>query len=223
MTNLGKVLEQSLWKSRFVVLLAITIALILLSAFVDDGRMGLIVNEVTFACLALLSAFISAGRGKLIFIVGALVVLWFSISLMNVGAFRGALTGVTLPILILLSFIIFSVVEKTVLLASVVDLNVLCGGIACYFLISIIGALAFAELEWLHPGSIQFPRNEAAQWANIMYFSLCCLTTVGFGDVVPILPLARILATLEGAVGVIYMSVLIARLVTLYRADNRPS
>ena len=220
MTNLGKFLEQNFWRSRFVVLLAVTIAVIVLSAFVEEGPIGLWIEQITFVCLAILAVLISAGRRKLILIVGTLIVLWLAIPLMNVGMFRGALTGVTLPILISLSFIIFVVVQKTVVLASVVDLNVVCGGIACYFLISIVWALSFAELEWLHPGSIQFPQNETAQWGNIMYLSLTCLTTVGFGDVVPIRPIARILATLEGAVGVIYMSVLVARLVTMYRVEN---
>ncbi len=42
------------------------------------------------------------------------------------------------------------------------------------------------------------------------------LTTVGYGDVVPRLPLARTLCMLEAVTGQIYLTVLVARLVGLH-------
>jgi hypothetical protein len=49
-----------------------------------------------------------------------------------------------------------------------------------------------------------------------LYFSLVTLSTVGFGDIVPLSGPARGLATLEGIIGQFYMAVLVARLVGLY-------
>jgi hypothetical protein len=40
---------------------------------------------------------------------------------------------------------------------------------------------------------------------------------VGFGDIVPVHPVARSMATLEALVGQLYPAVLLARLVTLYQ------
>ena len=51
-----------------------------------------------------------------------------------------------------------------------------------------------------------------------MYFSLTCLTTLGFGDILPLRPFARLWATLETAAGLVYFSVFVARLVSLYKA-----
>ena len=44
------------------------------------------------------------------------------------------------------------------------------------------------------------------------------LTTVGYGDIVPVSALARPLAVLEGAFGTLYLAVVIARLVGLHIA-----
>ena len=51
---------------------------------------------------------------------------------------------------------------------------------------------------------------------QMRYFSFITLTTLGFGDVVPRSSAARTMAALEGVVGQIYLTVLVARLVGLH-------
>jgi hypothetical protein len=51
--------------------------------------------------------------------------------------------------------------------------------------------------------------------ANLLYFSLTTLTTTGYGDIVPVDPIARSLANLEGVLGLFYLAITVARLVTL--------
>ena len=41
------------------------------------------------------------------------------------------------------------------------------------------------------------------------------LTTVGYGDVLPVHPVARSLAMLEAVIGPLYLAILVARLVSL--------
>ncbi|HEX7213551.1 MAG TPA: potassium channel family protein, partial [Methylomirabilota bacterium] len=45
-------------------------------------------------------------------------------------------------------------------------------------------------------------------------------TSLGFGDVVPVSPVARGLTILEAVIGQMYMAVLVARLVSLYSAEE---
>ena len=53
--------------------------------------------------------------------------------------------------------------------------------------------------------------------------SLVTLSTVGYGDILPITPQARMLAALEGIIGPLYLAVLIARLVGLAPSRHHPS
>jgi voltage-gated potassium channel Kch len=55
-----------------------------------------------------------------------------------------------------------------------------------------------------------------------MWLSFATITTVGYGDVLPVTPLARTLAALEALTGVLYPSVLIGFLVS-QAAASRPS
>ena len=50
---------------------------------------------------------------------------------------------------------------------------------------------------------------------DLVYFSFTTLTTVGFGDVVPVHPFARSLSNLEAIVGQLYPATLLARMVSL--------
>ena len=51
--------------------------------------------------------------------------------------------------------------------------------------------------------------------SDLIYFSFTTLTTVGYGDIVPVHPVARSLSNLEAIVGQLYPATLLARLVSL--------
>ncbi len=53
------------------------------------------------------------------------------------------------------------------------------------------------------------------------YFSLTTITTTGYGDIVPVHPLARSLANLEAVFGQLFPATLLTRLVTLHLAAER--
>ncbi len=50
-------------------------------------------------------------------------------------------------------------------------------------------------------------------FANIAYYSFVTLTTLGYGDISPVAPIARFLVYIEAVVGVFYMAILVASLI----------
>jgi Ion channel len=89
---------------------------------------------------------------------------------------------------------------------------------AIYNLINVLVPRSFLEVG-LGPSEItRIPR------ATFLYFSLVTLTTLGYGDIVPLTPAARVLAALESATGVLYIAITVARLVAAYqRTDDKPT
>ena len=61
----------------------------------------------------------------------------------------------------------------------------------------------------------------AFQFADFVYFSFVTLTTLGYGEITPISAQARSVAMMEAVSGVLYIAVLVARLVGLYRPEDR--
>jgi hypothetical protein len=63
--------------------------------------------------------------------------------------------------------------------------------------------------------------QEFGSGAALLYFSFSTLTTLGFGDILPLHPLARNVANLEAIIGQLYPATLLARLVSLEIAHRR--
>lgn len=89
------------------------------------------------------------------------------------------------------------------------------GAIAAYLLLGAIWANAYHITEMVHPGSFALPNGEMLSAIDWVYFSFVTLTTVGYGDITPVLPIARTLAVGEALTGQLYLAVMIARLVAM--------
>jgi Ion channel len=89
------------------------------------------------------------------------------------------------------------------------------GSVAVYLLLGLLWAVAYEIVEVLSPGSFSIGARQGATLSQLGYFSFTTLTTLGFGDILPISPTARSLVVLEGLVGQLFPPILIARLVAL--------
>jgi hypothetical protein len=99
------------------------------------------------------------------------------------------------------------------------------GAIAVYLLLGTGWAHAYHLAAILKPHSFVGFGGEPPALSAWMYYSFVTLTTLGYGDVVPIRPVARSLAVGEALTGQLYLTVLLARLVALQisSSGNRPS
>jgi hypothetical protein len=74
-------------------------------------------------------------------------------------------------------------------------------------------------IDILIPGAFQMPaadlQSRKAQSDAFLYFSIVTLTTLGYGDITAVHPVARSVVMMEALLGQLYPAILIARLVTL--------
>ena len=118
---------------------------------------------------------------------------------------------VTVATVLLFSFVILSqVVSPGPVTVARVE-----GAVAVYLLLGIGWASAYAVAEHFFPGSFVSTISVPATVNDWVYFSFVTLTTVGYGDVVPVHRVARSLAIGEALTGQLYIAVLLARLVSL--------
>jgi Ion channel len=57
--------------------------------------------------------------------------------------------------------------------------------------------------------------------SDLVYFSFTTLTTLGYGDIMPVHPIARSLSNIEAIIGQVYPATLLARLVSLGQGPAR--
>ena len=115
-----------------------------------------------------------------------------------------------------------------------VNASVLMGAAAGYLLLGLTSGLVMIGVETIEPGSFE-PVNmpnvaemgnaSVIQWmpvfAKINYFAFVCLTTVGFGDITPMNPLARMLAVSTGVIGQLYLAVVMGILIGRFSSELR--
>jgi hypothetical protein len=101
----------------------------------------------------------------------------------------------------------------------------LLASVSLYLLLGMFYYALFNLVEELRPGSFAeagLPVSMPAARHSLLYLSFITLTTLGYGDVVPVSPAARMLAALEAITGVLYIAITVARLVAAYqRADDQ--
>jgi len=105
-----------------------------------------------------------------------------------------------------------------------ISANRIIGAICVYLMLGVIWSIAYSIVEFAQPGSFA-GLAEAAQTAwehDWVYFSFVTITTLGYGDVLPVSTTARSMALAEAVVGQFYIAVLVAGLVSAY-ISARPS
>ena len=92
------------------------------------------------------------------------------------------------------------------------------GAVVVYLLAGLAWGHVYNIVHLIDPSAIRIPLVPivpSARFAQFQYFSFETLTTLGYGDVLPISALARALASSEALFGQLYPALMIARLVTL--------
>lgn len=92
---------------------------------------------------------------------------------------------------------------------------------AGYLMIAVAFGQLYIILNDLFPRAFH-PVIPDVDTSTLLYFSMTTLSSVGYGDVVPVDPFIRIVSALEGMLGVFYVAVVVARLVGASLLLRRP-
>jgi hypothetical protein len=198
--------------------LSVFSALLVVTAFVlppfqplGSGRS--LVGDILYACL-LISGVRALGERRLarLFLMPvALITLAVGLGSWFLNIPEPWFLGTSLVSLLLLLVVVLG----QTLRAGPITSHRIQGAVAAYLLLGIIWAQAYALVGFLNPGAFSGPVNPTDGPRAFYYFSFVTLATLGYGDVLPVSPVARSLATLEAVTGTMYMAILIARLVSL--------
>ena len=129
------------------------------------------------------------------------------------------LLGILFFILIVVSFII------TISRSKQVNARVILESINGYLLMGILFTIIVAVIMTLNPQAFSFPegtlnKEQATNFGNYMYYTLVTMSTLGYGDVLPVSPYAKSVATFISVSGQLYIAVIIAMLVGKFAGNQ---
>ena len=104
---------------------------------------------------------------------------------------------------------------RQVLFSGSINHNTIVGTVSVFLLLGLIWALMYLITLEYWPGGIN--GIEYQNWHDnlgaAVYFSFITMTSTGYGDITPALPVTRTLAYLQAITGTFYMAVVVASLV----------
>jgi hypothetical protein len=200
-------------------LLAAFLAVVMVGApVVHLATPGRLVMDLALSVLLLTGVTaVSQGRAMrtvLAALAGATLVTRFAYSLDPDAqdSLPGAVTAVAF--FALLAFVVASRVFRD----GDVSVHRILGAVALYLILGLTWTFAYEWLALVDPGAFAFavpPVTPAERTSELVYFSFVTLTTVGYGDITAVHPLARSLAMLEAVTGQLFIAITLARLVAL--------
>jgi len=207
----------------FVLLAGILVFLLLTPALQIYKSESIRVLLLWSLSLTLLIQVWSLIEDKKLFRVG-MVLTVFSFALTALGQIYPWLGLKLLSLLIFLIFFCLALViaAREVFSRSSITLNTFAGALSLYFLLGMIWTLAYIFVYQLQPLSFKgLDESVINNEIEFIYFSYITLTSLGYGDITALTPIARTLAYIEVIIGQFYMAVLVGALVGKYISNHK--
>ena len=212
-------------EKRFIILSVFLVCTFILSPFLYEHPFAGIILRVSFSLLMISAVYACAEKGRtlivaLLLVIPAVVAEWAGYFTSIPGlSFGGRLLSA-----LFLAHVV-RIIVRHMIHSRKVNANLIFGAISVYLLIGLFWAIAYSALELSQPESftvkpldVQRDRAigpETVPLHRFTYYSLVTLTTLGYGDIVPVTPSAQVASSLEAVVGQLYLTILVAGLVGL--------
>lgn len=203
-------------------LIALILLVVTYPFIVGELRYGDLIENI-LAMILLVSAVLAVGVRRwvvtILLVIPALAGPWFE------QYWRGAVPGwiITGTHMLFVAFVVVQLL-RFILKATRVNSEVMCAGIAAYLMLAVLWTPAYLMVSQLTAGSFggaHMVANQGLSRFDALYLSFVTLTCLGCNDITPLSNVARMLLMMESVTGVLFLTVLIARLVSLYSNSAR--
>jgi Ion channel len=210
-------LEKIRAQTDLLLLLSVLMVIVMYPLLDHDDLRRLILAALIFVPVLLATIRLSKKRGW----------VWPSVLLM-LASFLVAVASTVFPIptlvgmkwgllTVFFGFTVFGLFSYLKDARSVTNAH-LYTAISIYLLLGMQWFTLYSAIDVFYPGSILHNNATIAdRQSELLYFSLVALSTIGYGDVVPLHGEVRILAALEGIAVVLYIAITVALLVSAYK------
>ena len=211
---------------RSLVLLGALVAGIISTAFSEQGGGGWLILVIGYVLLGIGGAYLLGASRRWCIAVSALAIPLIIFEFLLLGGSQDALTlkiAARLCVMGLLGLLFFVVIDYSVLAEGARKTDRILSGICGYLLIAYFWSNLYFLIEILAAGSFDDLSGGDMTRVDFLYFSLSSLTTLGYGDIVPLSGPARIFSALESVFGVLYLAIFISALVASPQKRESPT
>jgi len=212
MSNLGRT-------NFFYLLIALLVLLVVIPLADDLDLVSTpLVRGLVFSCLLVIGVWSLRGGGRHFTVGIAFVIVGVVLNVLAVSMPAQFLQQASILALIGFMVVAITFTMKQIAFSNEINTNRIIGAICVYLLLGVIWAMAYTIIEMVSPGSFAgfSPIDDLGWDSEWLYFSFVTMTTLGYGDILPVSATARGFAYMQAIVGQFYIAVLVAGLVSAY-------
>ena len=217
--------DSDLLFGKFSYLLGSIIFLLVAASLIGNDRLSCILFCVLMTGVLLVSAVTICRHHRnlipaLSLAIPTIIFDWLGFAMANQMVF----VVHNLLLVLFFSFVAYHVLYS-ILADERVTLDTIRGAVCVYLLVGLAWTYVYGTMQLVDSGAIEFPGTDVqttvsafgnSSFTQTAYYSFTTMTTLGFGDIHPVLPPARTASILQAIFGQFYLAVLVARLVVLH-------
>lgn len=209
---------------RYAYLLVTLGILIIGRPFLPDFGRNFVIGMLG---LSLITAAVTSADSRYQVWIGVIMTFAIVFSAVAPDDFAGINTMVLFPALGIIFWTLtgFLIIRQIVLRTERITADTINGAICVYLLLGLGWSHAYALLDAIEPGSFSTSKESVVAAAHafegFIGYSFVTLTTLGYGNIVPLTPRGESLAIAEAITGQLYVAVLLARFVAMEIATRR--
>jgi voltage-gated potassium channel len=207
-----------------LLILILTLALAQELGIKDEARR--LVLEPALSLMLLMGVWSLVKEKKWLLMTGGiLAVAGGTVATINFFLDMAELRLANIGIILLFSLTSTWIASRHLVHSGAIDINKIIGAICIYLLLGVNWSFFYLIINMAIPDSFHglAATDIGAQLSEFLYYSFVTITTLGYGDIVPVKPIARTISYLEAILGQFYVAVLVAWLVGMYLSEkNHP-
>ena len=220
---------------RYSFLLCSLLALFAISSLLPNNWVAATLTDALMA-VVFICGVMSLGSRQIAWLIAAIIfvpeIVGIALSwAFDAGDSLGSGIGATIRSAAVIVFCVYMTAHifRDVTLAKRVTHDAICGALCVYLLLGLLWAFAYLLIAHHAPGSFNFgdrivasvsPDDSKDMFSLMIYFSFVTLTTLGFGDISPVSPIARTACWMEAIIGQLFLATFVAGLVGMHIADR---
>jgi len=197
----------------------------LVAPFFGKGEYGRLALDLSVLSILIISVYMCSEKKQEVIIAGILA----SPAAIRLVYPTIAVDEISLAFNAIFFLYVIYILLRKLFRTSQVTVDALYTAVSVYFLIGIFWGITYTLLEFRVPTSFSLSREQMMDGfytdfgQDLLYYSFVTLATIGYGDIVALSKPAKFLSVLEGVMGQVYLTILVARLVGMHISQNNRS
>jgi len=212
-------------KNNFTYLLVALLVMLLGVPLAHDLSLasGPLIKALMFSLLLIIGIWSLKGGGRYYTAGMTFVVAGVMLNILALNSDSSVLYYSSFAALVGFLLIAIAFTVRQVVFGTEITINRLVGAVCVYLLFGTIWAVTYSLVDAVSPGSLAgiVPQAGGGWNSEWLYFSFVTMTTLGYGDILPVSATASALAYLQAVFGQFYVAILVAGLVSAYISNRK--